>query len=83
MTGRAVLRLVMVSTCTLPRTPGSIITTTIFIVTFGAFGLGACGVTNTDADYVVAISYLIFDNYPWVPSGRFLQLFSNAHTFVS
>ena len=83
MTGRAVLRPVMVSTRTLARTPGPMIATKIFTVTFGAFGLGACGVTNTDADYVVAISYLIFDNYPWVPSGHFLQLFSNAHTFVS
>ncbi|KIK71685.1 hypothetical protein GYMLUDRAFT_79626 [Collybiopsis luxurians FD-317 M1] len=27
-------------------------------------GVGACGFTNTDADFVVAISALIFDNYP-------------------
>ncbi|KAI0728973.1 expansin family protein [Fomitopsis betulina] len=33
-------------------------------VNFTEFGLGACGVTNTDSDDVVAISYEIFDNYP-------------------
>ncbi|EPS97921.1 hypothetical protein FOMPIDRAFT_89649 [Fomitopsis schrenkii] len=33
-------------------------------VSFTDFGLDACGITNTDADYVVAISYEIFANYP-------------------
>ncbi|KAF9822048.1 hypothetical protein IEO21_00042 [Rhodonia placenta] len=32
--------------------------------TFYAAGLGACGITNTDSDYIVAVSWQLFDNYP-------------------
>jgi len=27
-------------------------------------GLGACGITNTDTDYIAAVSKLLFDTYP-------------------
>lgn len=27
-------------------------------------GLGACGITNTDTDYIVAVSEVLFDSYP-------------------
>jgi len=27
-------------------------------------GLGACGIVNTDSDFIVAVSRLLFDNYP-------------------
>ncbi|KAH9922477.1 RlpA-like double-psi beta-barrel-protein domain-containing protein-containing protein [Fomitopsis serialis] len=32
--------------------------------TYYETGLGACGVTNTDSDYIVAVSENLFDNYP-------------------
>jgi len=32
--------------------------------TFYAPGLGSCGIQNTDADMIVAVSYLLFDTYP-------------------
>ncbi|KAH9950476.1 RlpA-like double-psi beta-barrel-protein domain-containing protein-containing protein [Amylocystis lapponica] len=32
--------------------------------TFYATGLGACGITNTDTDYICAVSHLLFDTYP-------------------
>jgi len=32
--------------------------------TFYATGLGACGITNYDTDYIAAISYITFDSYP-------------------
>lgn len=32
--------------------------------TFYATGLGSCGITNTDTDYIAAVSYLLFDSYP-------------------
>ncbi|VDB86517.1 unnamed protein product [Peniophora sp. CBMAI 1063] len=32
--------------------------------TFYATGLGACGITNTDTDYIVAVSQELFDSYP-------------------
>jgi len=32
--------------------------------TYYQAGLGACGITSTDADYTVAISYEAFNNYP-------------------
>ncbi|KZT05947.1 uncharacterized protein LAESUDRAFT_726515 [Laetiporus sulphureus 93-53] len=32
--------------------------------TYYAAGLGACGITNTDSDYIVAVSWELFDNYP-------------------
>lgn len=27
-------------------------------------GLGACGITNNDSDYIAAVSHLLFDNFP-------------------
>ncbi|EIN13816.1 hypothetical protein PUNSTDRAFT_95155 [Punctularia strigosozonata HHB-11173 SS5] len=32
--------------------------------TFYATGLGACGITNTDTDYIAAVSHLLFDTFP-------------------
>ncbi|EPT03938.1 hypothetical protein FOMPIDRAFT_160517 [Fomitopsis schrenkii] len=32
--------------------------------TFYDAGLGACGITNTDSDYIIAVSWDLFDNYP-------------------
>ncbi|KAF8843990.1 hypothetical protein BDN67DRAFT_963468 [Paxillus ammoniavirescens] len=32
--------------------------------TYYATGLGACGITNTDTEYIAAVSYLLFDAYP-------------------
>ncbi|KAI0330553.1 hypothetical protein GY45DRAFT_1323494 [Cubamyces sp. BRFM 1775] len=32
--------------------------------TYYATGLGACGITNHDSDYIAAVSHLLFDNYP-------------------
>jgi len=32
--------------------------------TFFATGLGACGITNTASDHIVAVSELLFDSYP-------------------
>jgi len=32
--------------------------------TFYATGLGACGIVNTDADHIAAVSHLLFDNFP-------------------
>ncbi|KAG2366614.1 barwin-like endoglucanase, partial [Suillus spraguei] len=32
--------------------------------TYYETGLGACGVTNTDSDYIAAVSHLLFDAYP-------------------
>jgi hypothetical protein len=32
--------------------------------TFYATGLGACGITNKDTDYIAAVSHLLFDNFP-------------------
>jgi hypothetical protein len=29
-------------------------------------GLGACGITNKDTDYIAAASHLLFDNFPCV-----------------
>ena len=34
--------------------------------TYYTTGLGACGITNTDSDYIVAVSHDLFDNYPYV-----------------
>ncbi|THH14912.1 hypothetical protein EW146_g5478 [Bondarzewia mesenterica] len=31
-------------------------------------GLGSCGITNADSDYIVAVSTTIFDNYPGATS---------------
>jgi hypothetical protein len=32
--------------------------------TFYATGLGACGITNNDNDFIAAVSHLLFDQYP-------------------
>ncbi|KAG1757490.1 RlpA-like double-psi beta-barrel-protein domain-containing protein-containing protein [Suillus lakei] len=32
--------------------------------TFYETGLGACGITNTDSDYIAAVSHLLFDAFP-------------------
>ncbi|KAG2118444.1 RlpA-like double-psi beta-barrel-protein domain-containing protein-containing protein [Suillus clintonianus] len=32
--------------------------------TFYATGLGACGITNNDSQYIAAVSHLLFDAYP-------------------
>ncbi|KXN89956.1 Allergen Asp f 7 [Leucoagaricus sp. SymC.cos] len=32
--------------------------------TFYSTGLGACGITNKDSDYIAAVSHLLFDDYP-------------------
>jgi hypothetical protein len=32
--------------------------------TYYATGLGACGITNTDTDYIAAVSHLMFDTWP-------------------
>ncbi|KZT69915.1 hypothetical protein DAEQUDRAFT_668682, partial [Daedalea quercina L-15889] len=32
--------------------------------TYYETGLGACGIDNTDTDYIVAVSEDLFDNYP-------------------
>ncbi|OCH95800.1 hypothetical protein OBBRIDRAFT_720074 [Obba rivulosa] len=34
------------------------------IGTFYATGLGACGITNTDSDFIIAVSHLLFDAFP-------------------
>lgn len=34
------------------------------IGTFYDVGLGACGVTNVDTDYIVAVSTTLYDTYP-------------------
>lgn len=33
-------------------------------------GLGACGITNTDTDYIAAVSKLMFDTYPGYAGGN-------------
>ncbi|KAJ3568805.1 hypothetical protein NP233_g5484 [Leucocoprinus birnbaumii] len=32
--------------------------------TFYSTGLGACGITNKDTDYIAAVSHDLFDTYP-------------------
>lgn len=32
--------------------------------TYYSTGLGACGIVNTDADYIAAVSHLLFDTFP-------------------
>lgn len=32
--------------------------------TYYATGLGACGITNHDTDYIAAVSHLLFDAFP-------------------
>jgi len=38
--------------------------------TFYATGLGACGITNHDTDFIAAASMLLFDNYPNYTGGN-------------
>jgi hypothetical protein len=38
----------------------------LFIVTYYTPGVGACGRTNTNADYIVAVAAATFDSYPYV-----------------
>jgi hypothetical protein len=37
--------------------------------TFYATGLGACGITNKDTDFIAAVSHLLFDNFPGYEAG--------------
>jgi len=37
--------------------------------TFYSTGLGACGITNNDSQYIAAVSYLLFDNFPGYGGG--------------
>jgi hypothetical protein len=32
--------------------------------TYYSTGLGSCGLTNQDSDYIAAVSHLLFDTYP-------------------
>ncbi|KIY68298.1 hypothetical protein CYLTODRAFT_351596 [Cylindrobasidium torrendii FP15055 ss-10] len=36
----------------------------MFVGTYYTPGLGACGVTNGEADYIVAVSRTLYDTYP-------------------
>jgi hypothetical protein len=38
------------------------------LVTYYTPGLGACGQSNTDTDYIVAVAHGTFDTYPYVMS---------------
>lgn len=38
--------------------------------TYYATGLGACGITNTDTDFICAVSELLFDTYPGYTGGN-------------
>jgi len=33
-------------------------------------GLGACGINNTESDFIVAVSWMIFDNFPDYQGGN-------------
>ncbi|KAI8980645.1 RlpA-like double-psi beta-barrel-protein domain-containing protein-containing protein [Trametes punicea] len=44
--------------------PGFMSGTHIGDGTFYSTGLGSCGVTNTDTDFIVAVSHLLYDAYP-------------------
>ncbi|KAI0348483.1 barwin-like endoglucanase, partial [Trametopsis cervina] len=37
---------------------------TVVLGTFYATGLGACGITNTDSDFIAAVSHDFFDTFP-------------------
>ncbi len=32
--------------------------------TYYATGLGSCGITNSDSDFIAAVSHELYDNYP-------------------
>ncbi|TFK41083.1 RlpA-like double-psi beta-barrel-protein domain-containing protein-containing protein [Crucibulum laeve] len=38
--------------------------------TFYGTGLGACGIVNTDADFIAAVSHLLFDTFPNYKGGN-------------
>jgi expansin (peptidoglycan-binding protein) len=38
--------------------------------TYYATGLGACGITNNDSDYICAVSHLMFDSFPGYQGGN-------------
>jgi hypothetical protein len=38
--------------------------------TFYSTGLGACGITNNDGDFIAAVSHLLFDQYPGYQAGN-------------
>ncbi|KAG8697102.1 hypothetical protein FRC09_008069 [Ceratobasidium sp. 395] len=38
--------------------------------TFYGTGLGACGITNKDTDYIAAVSHLLFDSFPGYGGGN-------------
>ncbi|KAH7911966.1 RlpA-like double-psi beta-barrel-protein domain-containing protein-containing protein [Hygrophoropsis aurantiaca] len=38
--------------------------------TYYGTGLGACGITNVDTDYIAAVSWMLFDTYPGYTSGN-------------
>ncbi|KZT30463.1 hypothetical protein NEOLEDRAFT_1126018 [Neolentinus lepideus HHB14362 ss-1] len=46
------------------NTPSFLIGTQTGQGTFYATGLGACGITNSDTDYIAAVSHLLFDTFP-------------------
>ncbi|GJE91514.1 hypothetical protein PsYK624_076640 [Phanerochaete sordida] len=38
--------------------------------TFYATGLGACGIVNSDADYIAAASHILYDSFPGYAGGN-------------
>ena len=38
--------------------------------TFYATGLGACGITNNDGDYIAAASHILYDSFPGYAGGN-------------
>ncbi|KAI0778552.1 RlpA-like double-psi beta-barrel-protein domain-containing protein-containing protein [Trametes elegans] len=38
--------------------------------TFYATGLGSCGITNSDTDYIAAVSHLLYDSFPGYTGGN-------------
>ncbi|KAG6819450.1 hypothetical protein H0H93_011799 [Arthromyces matolae] len=46
------------------NTPSFLVGTQTGQGTFYSTGLGACGITNTDSDYIAAVSWKLFDNFP-------------------
>lgn len=48
--------------------------------TFYATGLGACGITNNDGEFIAAVSEDLFDNYPLVLCQSYMQ--TSHHLFM-
>ncbi|EJF67025.1 barwin-like endoglucanase [Dichomitus squalens] len=44
--------------------------TSVVSGTFYGTGLGSCGITNSDTDFIVAISHIIYDAFPGYTSGN-------------